>query len=243
MSPNDAPPVAEIVERLVATDNLPDELHGVQHQVEEYGGGRKETRYELWERLPNEVRTEVLSAEVVREFDFELEIDSAPVQASYADGREGTTVQNERGSVVYDAEANRYRRYEYEPPDDQSGHTTDPSFVGSTPQIDFDVTYEGSDTVAGRETHVLTFRPTADADSFTRSFDSITMWVDGAYWFPLAHEATYQLRKEGILQTTEEDPQNQTYFQKHTFEDVEFDIGIEDARFQFDPPDDAERVE
>lgn len=232
-----------MVERLVATDNLPDELHGVQHKVEEYGGGRKETRLEIWERLPNEVRTEVLSAEVVREFDFDLEIDSAPVQTSYADSGEGVAVQNERGLVVYDAEANRYHRYEYEPPDDQSGHTTDPTLVGSTPQIDFDVTYEGRDTVAGRETHGLTFRPTDDADSFTQSFDSITMWVDDTHWFPLAHEATYQLRNEGVLQTTEEDLQNATYFQKHTFEDVEFDVGIEDARFQFDPPEDAERVE
>ncbi len=231
-----------MVERLVATDNLPDELHGVQHKVEEYGGGRKETRLEIWERLPNEVRSEVLSAETVREFDFEIELFTS-AQTSHSESGEGTMVKNESGLITYDAEANQYHRYEYELPEEQSGYTTDPTLVGSTPQIDFDVTYDGRDTVAGRGTHVLTFRPTEEADSFTQSFDFITMWVDAEYWFPLKHEANFQLRNEGIVQTTEEDVHNETYFQKHAFEEIEFDVDIEDSTFRFDPPKDAERVE
>lgn len=231
-----------MIARLVATDNLPDELHGIQHKTEEYGGGRKETRREIWERLPNEVRSEILSTETVREFDFELELFSS-AQTSHSGSSEGTMVKNESGLITYDAEANQYWQYEYELPEEQSGYTTEAPFVGSTPKTDFDVTYDGRDAVAGRGTHVLTFRPTEEADSFVQWFDFITMWVDETYWFPLKHEATFQLRNEGILRTTEENLQNATYFQKHTFEDVEFDIGIEDGRFQFDPPEGADRVE
>ena len=243
MAPNsDAPPAEEIVERLQATDNLPDALHGIQHRIEEYGGGRKETRLEIWERLPIHFRSEVLFAETVRESDFEIEVPVAPM--GKLDGGDGVAVQNGNGILAYDAESNRYYQHEYEPPEEQVGHTTNPILLGSSPETNFDVTYEGTGTVAGRETHVLTFRPTAEADSFIQRLDYVTMWVDREFWFPLKREAEHRLENEGLLQTDAEgELDDETYVQTEAFEEVEFDTGLDDDLFHFDPPEDAKRVE
>ncbi|WP_435155977.1 LolA family protein [Haladaptatus sp. DFWS20] len=152
-------------------------------------------------------------------------------------------VQNEHGLLVYDAESNQYYEYEYEPSAETGGHTR-PTLIGSSPTTDFDVSYDGTDTVAGRETHVLTFRPTEEADSFIRQLDYVTMWVDGTYWFPLREEASHQLRNEGLLRTdTDEDLRDEKYVQTKTFEEIAFDTGIEDSMFQLELPEDAERVE
>ena len=245
MSPNtDAPPIEEMVERLLSTGNLPDELHGVRHRTEAYGGGRKETRFEIWERLPIRFRSEVLSAETVRGSDFELEVTFAPMQTGSSGSGVGTTVQNESGLIAYDAETNRYYEYEYEPPEEQAGHTTNPILLGSSPETNFDVTYEGTATVAGRETRVLAFRPTEEADSFIQRLDYVTMWVDREFWFPLKREAEHRLENEGLLQTdTDEELDDETYFQTQTFEEIEFDTGLDDDLFRLDLPEDAERVE
>lgn len=241
MSTNgDAPPADEIVERLLATDTLPDELRGVQRRTQAYGGGRKESRFEIWERPPVELRLEVLSAETVREPDFEVEVPYGPMGKS--DGRADAVIQNESGLAEYDRETNRYYKHDFEPPEDAGGYVAEPALVGSSPRANFDVTYDGTDTIVGRETHVLTFRPEEDADRFYRAFDHVTMWIDGKYWLPLEHEVAYELRDGGLLQPdTDEDLQDETYFQTETFEEIEFDIGLEDSRFH--PPEDAERVE
>jgi len=239
VSPNDVPSVEEMVERLTATDDDPEELHGLQTRTEEYAGGRKETRFEIWERPPVEFRQVVLSAETAREFDFEVE-------SAYTLGIESiggsVMVQNETGVAEYDSETNQYRKHEFDASADASGHVTDPPFVGSAPEANFDVTYDGTDTVAGRETHVLTFRPTDDTERVNRGFDYVTLWVDGTYWFPLAHETAYEIQDGGLLQVdADEDVSDETYVQRKTFEEITFDAGIEDARFRV--PDDAERVD
>lgn len=241
-SNDDAPPTDEIVERLLATENLPDELHGIQSKTEEYGGGRKEKRLEIWERLPIHFRSEVLSVETVRDSDFEVEVSIAPT--GKLDGGKGVAVQNESGIVSYNAETNRYYEYEYEPPTDQPGHTTTPILIGSSPHTDFDVTHEGTETVADRETHVLTFRPTEEANWFAQQTNYFTLWVDGEYWFPLKREVEHRLRNEGLLQTDADGKlEDETYFQTEEFEEVEFDTGLADSLFTLELPDDAEQVE
>ncbi|WP_135827394.1 LolA family protein [Halorussus halobius] len=240
MSPNSqTPPVAEMVERLVATDNLPDELHCIRTRTQEYAGGREETRFEIWERPPVAFRQVVLSAETVREPDFEVESAfTLGIESMGAD----VMIQNETGLAEYDSETNQYRKHEFEPPTDAGGHVTDPPFVGSAPEENFDVAYDGTDTVAGRETHVLTFRPTDDTEWVHRGFEYVTLWVDAEYWFPLAHETTYDVQEGGLLQVdADESLGDETYCQTTTFEEITFDAGIEDAKFRV--PDDAERVD
>lgn len=236
----DAPPTGEIVERLLATDNLPDQLRGIRRRIQEYAGGRKETRFEIWERLPVKFRSEVLSAETVREFDFEVV--SAP--SGMLDAEADVVIQNKSGLIEYNSETNRYYKREFEPPEEEAGHTTNPTLVGSSPTTNFDVTYDGMDTVAGRETHVLTFRPAEDADFPFRESRYITLWVDGEYWFPLGREVVHEIRDEGLLQpNTDEDLQDETYFQTNVFEEITFDLAVEDGVSRFDSPRDAERIE
>lgn len=235
---DDTPSVEEMVERLLATDDLPDELHGTRRRTQEYGGGLKETRFEIWERPPIEFRQEILSAETVREFEFVLV--NAP--SGRLDGEVDVVIQNESGMVGYASDANQYHKHDFEPPEDAGGYINDLTMVGSSPETNFEVTYDGTDAVAGRETHVLTFRPTEDADFPRRELVYVTMWVDGEYWVPLRREVVHDIREEGLLQPDrDEDLQDETYFQTMTFEEIAFDIGIKDSRFY--PPEDAERVE
>lgn len=238
MSTNaDTPPVEEIIERLLATDNLPDELHGIRRRTQEYGGGLKKTRFEIWERLPITFRLEVLSAETVREFDFE--VINAPT--GKLDVETDVVIQNESGLAEYNSETNRYYKHDFEPPEEEVGHTTNPILIGSSPRTNFDVTYDGTDTVARRKTHILTFHPTEEADFPFRELNYVTLWVDGEYWFPLRHEVAHKIRNQGLLQPdTDEDLQDETYFQTKTFEEIAFNTGTKDSLFY--PPEDAQRV-
>ncbi|WP_132058912.1 LolA-like protein [Halorussus amylolyticus] len=234
----DALPTNEIIEQLLATDNLPEEIHGVQRKAQEFGGGRMETRLEIWERPPVELRKEVVSAKTVRDPNFEV----MNIPTDTLGGDSDVLIKNEGGIALYDSETNRYHEIEFETPDDGRGYIGGVTLIGSSPKTDFDVTYDGTDAVAGRETHVLTFRPTEDADVPHRGIDFVTLWVDGTYWFPLKREVVHDIREGGLLEpNTDTDLQDETYFQTEKLEEVEFNTGMEDFRFRL--PEDSERVE
>ncbi|WP_230198611.1 DUF4367 domain-containing protein [Halopiger goleimassiliensis] len=85
-------------------------------------------------------------------------------------------------------------------------------------------TVDGTDTVADRDVYVLELEGDGDA-----LYESATLWVDQETHYPLKQEATTSFLQE--MTTTV------------TFETVTFDEPIDDERFTFDVPDDAEVVE
>ncbi|WP_128477024.1 LolA family protein [Halorussus pelagicus] len=237
---DDTPSVKEILDELQSTDNLPDTIHGTKRKTEKYGGGLRTVRLEVWEDLPNRTRNEQLSVETADEFDFDLGVMHDPTPEF-----EGVDlmIQNRDGVIMYDREAKKYHSLDFNPAEDQPNPNTDATLIGSSPKSNFDVTYDGRETVAGRETHVLSFRPTADADSLYRGYEYINMWIDDEYWFPIKEEAQANIQKMPLLQTDSfEDIPDGVYFLKKTFEEVEFDIEIDRSLFEFTPPENAKEV-
>ena len=86
----------------------------------------------------------------------------------------------------------------------------------------YDVTYLGTDSVAGRTTHG--FRLTA-ASAAAVDFNR-TLWLDAEYYYPLRTNQTVHLR-------------NETYHSETRVENVTFDADLPEGTFEFDVPEDA----
>lgn len=86
----------------------------------------------------------------------------------------------------------------------------------------FDVSYEGTETVAGREAHVLRVAPAAEAaDGFEQ-----TLWVDAEQFYPLERRTAWTADGERTVVTT-------------TYEEVTFDPALDDDVFRPDVPENA----
>lgn len=87
------------------------------------------------------------------------------------------------------------------------------------------VEYNGTATVAGRDTHVLEFHSTANAAGVVSNF-SQTVWLDQEWYVPLRRTTEY--RRDGTPVTI-----------TVSYENVTFNPGLSATRFQFDPPADT----
>jgi outer membrane lipoprotein-sorting protein len=85
---------------------------------------------------------------------------------------------------------------------------------------ELEASYEGTATVAGRETHVISLTPAANA---TTSITEQTLWLDAEYFVPLRVNAT--LVFEG----------NRTVISQEATE-VSFEPDLPPGVFEFDPP-------
>lgn len=81
---------------------------------------------------------------------------------------------------------------------------------------------EGTDTVADREVYVLELTP----DGEDAMYEEATLWIDQETYYPLKQESTTSVGVE-MSMTVE-------------FESVDFDPGLDDDLFTFDPPEDAD---
>ncbi|MFC4542867.1 outer membrane lipoprotein carrier protein LolA [Halosolutus amylolyticus] len=114
------------------------------------------------------------------------------------------------------------------------------------------LTYEGTDTVAGRETHVIEVAPPADAD-VERSIDILV--GDTRYVIPLeevpqeelddaevirtiyiTEEERYPIKERNVVTTGETELHSLTA----AFEEVTIDGDLDDEVFTYDPPADAD---
>jgi outer membrane lipoprotein-sorting protein len=130
----------------------------------------------------------------------------------------------------YNRDENRYQTYEVDNPEDLSGSHIEPTLLGSSPLENFELTYEGMETVATRDTHHLSFQPKESANAFNQRYNYIQMWIDEEYWIPIKQDAEYQLEEETLRETK-------------VFESIEFDNIIEESVFRFDPPEGAKRAD
>ena len=86
--------------------------------------------------------------------------------------------------------------------------------------------YNGTASVDGRETYVLSVESTGQNASGTLSNYTQTMYVDTEWFLPLKTETTFSLRGERVRTTT-------------VYHNVSFNPSLDDSLFQFDPPDNA----
>lgn len=129
------------------------------------------------------------------------------------------TVTNDSASIHYDASENNYTK-------------TDLSGIGDgmndlTSQLhrlleNYDVVYEGTETLDGRETHRVTLEPTETSEALGDY--EMGMWVDSDTWFPVKQQMGGD--ELGVETTVR-------------YENVTLDPGIPDEKFEFDPPADA----
>jgi outer membrane lipoprotein-sorting protein len=87
------------------------------------------------------------------------------------------------------------------------------------------IEYDGTATVAGRDTHVLELQSTANASGVVSNF-SQTVWLDQEWYAPLKRTTEYRRDGTPVAITV-------------TYENVTFNPGLSTERFQFDPPDNA----
>ncbi|WP_128476217.1 LolA family protein [Halorussus pelagicus] len=236
------PSVEKIVERLQKEDNLPDTIHAKQVKQLEYGNGLKETEVEIWESLPYQFRSEVISTKVIQEFDFEISVINSPVSEF---GKSGDIVLQDRNKIViYDEKQNTYKIHPLQSPREQIGHTITTTLIGSSPLTTFNISYEGVEYVADRKAYVLRFQPTEMVNSFLENLDYIFIWIDSEYWFPMKREVEYKIKDGEIFNTHESvDFQEIDLLQKRKFKQVDINTELSASIFDFDPPKDAKRID
>ncbi|MXV64196.1 DUF4367 domain-containing protein [Natronorubrum sp. JWXQ-INN-674] len=90
---------------------------------------------------------------------------------------------------------------------------------------DMSATVDGTDTVADRDVYVVDLA----ADGSDAMYDDATLWIDQETHYPLKQDSTMSMGAEMTI-TVE-------------FEEVTFDEPIDDDRFAFEPPADAEVID
>ncbi|WP_256300344.1 LolA family protein [Haloarchaeobius salinus] len=93
----------------------------------------------------------------------------------------------------------------------------------------YTATYEGTETVAGRETHVVELAPSGDVPTVASDL-RIRYYLDAERYFPVKVTRSMTVNGEEFRVVTR-------------YTDVEFDPGIADSRFRFDPPEEASVVD
>lgn len=100
-----------------------------------------------------------------------------------------------------------------------SGSTTSPQ---TQQKSAFGVTYNGTETVSGRETYVLQVQSPDNASGTLANY-SQTMYVDTEWFFPVRRHTEFTLDGERVETTT-------------TYRNITFNPDLDDSTFQFDPP-------
>lgn len=194
----DAEQIADKVQE--RTDEI-DSVRGEKVTTIQRGGETNETVTRFVQRPPNESWSEVVSADTAYQ--------SAGDRVVRSDGR----------IVSYDASENNYTVLE-------TDFAAGPGQMISAEAIErtlnrSDVSFEGTDTVAGRDVYVVSL----DSDSEAGTSNT-TLKVDQEYWYPLEYTTTSQF---GDTEMTV----------MMTHRSVTFNEPVADDRFSFDPPEGA----
>ncbi|MFD1642546.1 DUF2092 domain-containing protein [Halohasta litorea] len=195
----DDPDPERIADELEERNEQIEDIQGERVQTVETPNSTQRTVVEIAERPPEQSRQEV------------LETNSDWQSAGDVTVNDGETMS------MYDASENTVTEYNvsYEP---ESAAFASEELIANALN-ESNVSYEGSDTVADREVHVIELTDT-DTDRTT------TVWVDTEFWYPLKYETTTE-RGDQQLSTT------------MVFEEVAFNEGLDDETFEFEPPADA----
>lgn len=193
------PDPERIADELAERNDKIEDVQGTQVVTIDTGESTQRTVAEVVERPPEASRQEVI------ETDSEWQ--------SVGD----VMVSNGEKMVVYDAAENTATEFElnYEP---ESAAFANEQLIERALN-ESEVSYEGSDTVADRDVHVIELTD-------ERTSRSTTVWVDTEFWYPLKYETTM-------------DQGDQQFTTTMTYTEVTFNAGVDDTAFEFEPPADA----
>ena len=190
-------------------ERIADELEDRNEQIEDLQGQRvltvetpnttQRTVMTVAERPPEQSRQEVIEA------------DSEWQSAGDVTVNDGETL------YMYDASENTVTEFNVSYDPESAGFASEELIANTLNESD--VSYEGTDTVADREVHVIDLTD-------TETNRTTTVWVDTEFWYPLKYETTME-RGDQQLSTT------------MVFEEVAFNEGLDDGTFEFEPPADA----
>lgn len=200
----------EIAEQVQERHDAIEDVHGVQTMSIDGPERGGNMTMEVWESPPDQARQEVLSV---------------AGDLTQADSSGDVVVQNGSTTWYYDSATNEVTRMNI-----SSDLTGNDMVDGDTIERlldEFDVSHAGTETVADRETHVLELSPANESGSGMATYEDAKIWVDSEYWYPLQYEVSLSL-------------DNETTTVSMAYEEVSFNEGIPDERFQFEPPEDAE---
>jgi outer membrane lipoprotein-sorting protein len=95
---------------------------------------------------------------------------------------------------------------------------------------EYDVTYLGTDTVDGRDAHVVRIDGEFRDRGPEVSHLTQTLWIDTEWYVPLRNHQEWESNGE-------------TYELESTYSNVEFNAGLDDSTFEFERPEDATVIE
>lgn len=218
---------AEICARVVDHESLPTTVHGRETAVTAYQTARQATTSEKWLEAPDKFRVETLT---VDEWDdIRTELDALnPFDTMEFGGVGSYFVQNGARGLSYSSAQNASKVYDFDSSEGVSVMTS--SLVERAVGEAFDVSAEGTATVAGHRCDVLSSEPTDSVDPLLSRIDTFRLWVDQAHGYPLKQEYEYQLQ-EGSLVV------------RRWFGAVEFNSEIQDDVFDCTPPESSTVIE
>lgn len=188
----------EVQER---TDEI-DSVRGEKVTTVERDGETNTTVTRFVQRPPNESWSEVVSS------------DSAYRSAG------DRVVQSDGRLVNYDASENNYTVLETDLAGGGPSQTVSAEAIERTLNRS-NVSFEGTDTVAGRDVYVVSLDRESEAGT-----SNTTVKVDQEYWYPLEYTTTTQFDDTETTMTM-------------THRNVTFNEPVADDRFSFDPPEGA----
>lgn len=204
---DDTSTLEEITRKIETEYNKIEDIHGtrVLHGGDQ-GGEVTQSTVEIWEKPPNKYRKKVLSNDP-------------------EDGSEGhIVIVNGSEMGIYDAKHDNINVYENkENRNEEHGGVTNANFVLNMLNGPFDVTREGTTTIADRGAYVLLLSPTENANKFHQQYISIEICLDQERLYPLktSYDTDFH-SSESIISTT------------NSFKKVEFDTGYDDVVFDID---------
>jgi len=178
-------------------DNI-DDVQGTQVVTVDRDGSTERTVTEVVERPPAEARQEVI------ESDSEWQSEGDVI------------VQTDGEMITYDADENTVTEFEFDHDPEEAPFATEEMISEALDESE--ISYEGTDTVADRDVHVIEL---TDED-----YGTTTVWADQEFWYPLKTETTFEQGDEQWTTTM-------------TYEEIAFNEGVDDEAFAFDPPEDA----
>lgn len=158
--------------------------HGIVRSRELIDGETTVFTGEAWECPPDRSRLDKFQS-----VDGD-ETDSRDVSSS--------VVRNGDEMVVYDRQADEYRRQQLDARSDSPAVVSRSRIIQSVIEGSFESTVHGRTTVPGHEACELTVTPTVDVDGVAGGVTELRLWVNTRHRFPLRYNVAYKSGRRRI---------------------------------------------
>ena len=198
------PSEATIEQHALGNNTTVDSVSGTVTITTDGPDGNQTVEADIWQRTPDHVRYE------------------------YTDGPQAGTEMVSNGSDLwmYNDTTNtaRYLRLDGE----NAGLIQNMSKAFQGISDGFEANYQGTATVSGHETYVVSLQP--KNESMQNMMGNATVWLDQENWFPVKERITTKVGNESTTTTM-------------TYSNLSYNASIPDDRFTFTPPEDAHVID